>query len=77
MRRIQAFLLIVGLACVSVWSSGCGNTKTVLIPSGEPVQLAEPVRARIYANVNGEMISTDSKVEIPEGWYCLPDPGIE
>ena len=51
--------------------AGCG--RTVYVPEGAPVRLRETVRdAKVWvmgkdgAPVAGEM-------DIPEGWYCLPD----
>lgn len=43
----------------------------MLVPPGEPVRLAEPVRVFIY--VNGER--SQNRVLVPEGWFALPDPG--
>ena len=48
----------------------------MIVPAGEPVQLAETVKARVYVTVEGgtrEM--SKNRVVLPEGWYCLPDPG--
>ena len=70
---------IMALIVVNVLSSGCGTvrTRTVLVPEGEPIQLAESVMARVYVFVNGERVQGDTRVSIPEGWWCLPDPGPE
>jgi hypothetical protein len=43
-------------------------------PPGEPVQLAEPVKARIYVEVGGQRVRSENPVVLPEGWLCLPDP---
>ncbi len=46
------------------------------MPVGQPVQLAEDVKAKVYVSVEGggrEM--SKNRVSIPEGWYCLPDSG--
>jgi len=59
---------------LAVLLSGCGATRTVLIPPGEPVQLAEPVKAHIYVDVGGQRVRSESPVVLPEGWWCLPDP---
>lgn len=63
--------LPVTLISVSVLLIGCAGKRVVLVPAGEPVQLAEPVRAFIY--VDGER--SGNRVELPEGWWVLPDPG--
>jgi len=61
-------LTLVGLPGCGILS---GSTRHYLIPMGEPVQLAESVEALIY--IDG--IKSDVRVTIPEGWWCLPDPG--
>lgn len=52
----------------------CGP-RTVLIPPGEPVRLAEDVKAKVYVTVGDETIKSSNRVALPEGWYALPDPG--
>jgi len=42
----------------------------VLIPPGEPVQLAEPIEAYIY--VDG--VKSENRVMLPGGWWVLPEP---
>ena len=50
---------------------GC-QTKVILVPSGDPVMLAEPVRARVYAFDKEGKLSGPSRVTLPAGWYVLP-----
>ena len=50
---------------------GC-RTKVVLVPSGDPVLLAEPTRAKVYAFDRDGKLSGPSTVKIPAGWYALP-----
>jgi hypothetical protein len=53
-------------------SSGC-STRVVLVPSGEPVRLAEPVRAKVWViDASGNQIKSANRVTLPEGWYALP-----
>ncbi|MGB2820050.1 MAG: hypothetical protein WBF17_03655 [Phycisphaerae bacterium] len=77
MRRTRLFPLIAMLLAGSVLLSGCGliKTRTVLIPPGEPVQLAEPVKAYVYVDIGGKRERSGNRVTLPEGWWCLPDPG--
>ena len=77
MRRILPRLLIATVLVLSVFASGCGliKTRTVLIPAGEPVQLAEPVEAYVYIDVAGKRERSANRVELPEGWWCLPENG--
>lgn len=60
--------------CASVFLSGCA-TRTVLVPPGEPVRLRETLRGvKVWiADKNGREI--EGVVDLPEGWYVLPDPG--
>ena len=50
---------------------GC-QTKVILVPNGDPVMLAEPVRARVYAFDKDGKLSGPDKVNLPAGWYALP-----
>ncbi|MFY7915236.1 MAG: hypothetical protein ACOVPA_11285 [Rubrivivax sp.] len=50
---------------------GC-RTKVVLVPSGDPVLLAEPTRAKVYAFDKAGNLVGPSTVKIPAGWYALP-----
>ncbi len=49
----------------------------MLIPPGEPVQLAEPVKAHVYVTVESKRRRSDNRVTLPEGWWCLPEPDEE
>ena len=56
----------------SVCLTSC--TRTVLVPPGEPVRLAAPTKAKVWvADKDGKEVK--GSVVLPEGWYCLPDPG--
>lgn len=50
---------------------GC-QTKVVLVPSGDPVMLAKPVKASVYAFDADKKLVGPSKVTLPAGWYVLP-----
>ena len=53
-------------------SIGCA-TRVILVPDGQPVQLAEPVRAKVYAfDSAGKPVPSSNKVILPAGWYVLP-----
>ena len=60
----------------SVYLSGCG-TRTVYVPSSEPVRLRSPLKkVKVWvADKDGKEIP--GEVDIPEGYYCLPDPGAK
>ena len=50
---------------------GC-QTKVILVPNGDPVMLAEPVRARVYAFDKDKKLVGPYRVVLPAGWYVLP-----
>jgi hypothetical protein len=51
---------------------GC-QTRVILVPEGQPVMLAEPVKAKVYAfDATGKLVPSSNKVVLPAGWYALP-----
>ncbi len=51
---------------------GC-QTKVILVPDGQPVLLAESVRAKVFAfDATGNPVPSSNKVILPAGWYVLP-----
>ena len=50
---------------------GC-QTRVVLVPSGDPVMLAKPVKASVYAFDKDKKLVGPSTVTLPAGWYALP-----
>ncbi len=53
-------------------SMGCA-TRVILVPEGQPVMLAEPVRAKVYAfDSKGQLVPSSNRVTLPAGWYALP-----
>jgi hypothetical protein len=51
---------------------GCQMTKVVLVPSGDPVMLAKPVKASVYGFDSNKKLVGPSTVTLPAGWYALP-----
>jgi hypothetical protein len=66
-RLSRTIWLIALLDCL-----GCQMTKVVLVPSGDPVMLAAPVKARVYAFDKDKKLVGPSTVVLPAGWYALP-----
>ena len=50
---------------------GC-QTKVILVPSGDPVMLAKPVKASVYGFDSNKKLVGPSTVTLPAGWYVLP-----
>ena len=59
--------LAVLLTCL-----GCQQTKVILVPSGDPVMLARPTKASVYAVDADKKLVGPSRVTLPAGWYVLP-----
>ena len=51
---------------------GCQMTKVVMVPHGDPVMLAKPVKASVYAFDANKKLVGPSTVTLPAGWYVLP-----
>ena len=66
-RLSRTIWLIALLDCL-----GCQMTKVVLVPSGDPVMLAEPTRASVYGFDSNKKLVGPSTVTLPAGWYALP-----
>lgn len=63
-RSLMLLSMLQGLGC---------QTRVILVPDGQPVMLAEPVKARIYAfDSKGNLVPSSNKVTLPAGWYALP-----
>lgn len=53
-------------------SAGCAS-RVILVPHGEPVRIAEPVKARVFVlDAEGKSVKSQNRVIIPAGWYALP-----
>lgn len=75
MNRTWVSWSLVATLLLSVCGSGCVRSRTVLVPPGQPVMLAEDIEARIrYYDNEGRLIESPDRVILPEGWWCLPDP---
>ena len=66
-RPSRTIWLAVLLTCL-----GCQMTKVVLVPSGDPVMLAKPTKASVYAFDADKNLVGPSQVILPAGWYVLP-----
>ena len=67
----QRFSKMIWLAVLLI-CLGCQMTRVVLVPSGDPVMLAEPTKASVYSFDSNKKLVGPSKVVLPAGWYVLP-----
>ena len=69
--KLQSLSRMIWLLVLPIFL-GCQMTKVVLVPSGDPIMLAEPTRASVYAFDRDGKLVGPSTVKIPAGWYALP-----
>lgn len=64
------------LLATALLLAGCG-TRTVYVPGGEPVRLRETIRnAKVWVlDASGKPVA--GRMDLPDGWYCLPVPEQE
>ncbi len=72
--QILRKMALGALICASACLTGCG-TRTVYVPPGEPVRLRETIRAAKVWAADRQGVEVPAEMDLPEGWYCLPDPG--
>lgn len=72
---ILTWAAIVFAGLVLGFASGC--SRTVLVPESSPIRIGPETRARVYALDGGEWVLSENRVEIPEGWYCVPPSFVE
>lgn len=67
---LAAFLALIFAAALLL--SGC-FTRTIYVPPGKSVRLRETIRgAKIWA-LDAESKPVAGTIDLPEGWYVLPD----
>ena len=71
MAKLQSLSRMIWLA-VLLTCLGCQMTKVILVPSGDPVMLAEPTKASVYGFDSNKKLVGPSTVVLPAGWYVLP-----
>ena len=71
MAKLQSLSKMIWLAVLPIFL-GCQQTKVVLVPSGDPVMLAKPVKASVYGFDSNKKLVGPSTVTLPAGWYVLP-----
>lgn len=75
-RRVRrtwpaACVLLLAAACAM---PGC-RPRSIYVPAGEPVRLRQTVRGAKVWVLGADGRPTPGVMDLPEGWYCLPDPG--
>jgi len=72
MRKNNPILSAVFLLALMSMSVSCAS-RVIYVPHGEPVRLAESVKAKVWViDANGKSVRSNNRIIIHEGWYALP-----
>ena len=72
MRKINPILSAVFLLALMSVSVSCAS-RVIYVPHGEPVRLAQSVKAKVWViDANGKSVRSNNRIIIHEGWYALP-----
>lgn len=72
MRRSNRILNALFLIVFASMSASCAS-RVIYVPHGEPVRLAEDVKAKVWVvDASGKTVRSKNRITIHEGWYALP-----
>jgi len=72
MLRSNPILSAVFLIVCASMSVSCAS-RVIYVPHGEPVRLAEDVKAKVWVvDSSGKTVRSKNRIIIHEGWYALP-----
>ena len=72
MRKNNPILSAVCLLALMSMSVSCAS-RVIYVPHGEPVRLAESVKARVWVKgADGVSVRSKNRITLSEGWYALP-----
>jgi hypothetical protein len=70
--RNSLILSVLFLIVCASMSVSCAS-RVIYVPHGEPVRLAESVKARVWVvDASGKSVRSQNRITIHEGWYALP-----
>ena len=70
--RSNLILSVLFLIVCASMSVSCAS-RVIYVPHGEPVRLAEDVKAKIWVvDASGKTVRSKNRITIHEGWYALP-----
>jgi len=73
MRNLKMISSKLSMIALMIMSVGCGSTRVIYVKHGEPVRLAETVKARVWVlDASGKPVQSVNRIELQEGWYALP-----
>jgi hypothetical protein len=72
MRKNNPILSAVCLLALMSMSVSCAS-RVIYVPHGEPVRLAQSVKAKVWVvDSTGKTVRSNNRIIIHEGWYALP-----
>ncbi len=70
--RSSLILSVLFLIVCASMSVSCAS-RVIYVPHGEPVRLAEDVKAKVWVvDASGKSVRSQNRITIHEGWYALP-----
>ena len=70
--RNNLILSVLFLIVCASMSVSCAS-RVIYVPHGEPVRLAESVKAKVWVvDASGKSVRSQNRITIHEGWYALP-----
>lgn len=83
-KQLKQGLIVKGAIALTLSfgiTSCLSKTKVVIVPPGEPVQLAEDIEAKVYTEVEKDgktvRIKGNNRVLLRHGQWVISDPGPE
>ena len=74
--RSLKYLSRLALAFVSIFVC-VGCSRVVLVTEASPIRIGPDCRTQVYTLIDGEWRLGDNRVEIPEGWWCVPPSFVD
>ena len=75
--RLRGRIAAAGwLLLLPVLMCGC-SPRTIYVASGEPVRLRKTVKSAHVWVLDKDGKPVAGRMDLPEGWYCLPDEGAQ
>jgi hypothetical protein len=76
LTRSPKFWRRLALAFVSIFVC-VGCSRVVLVTEASPIRIGPDCRTQVYTLIDGEWRLGDNRVQISEGWYCVPPSFVD
>lgn len=76
LRSLRRTLALLALCVTLCAATSCAmGYRTIYVPDGTPVRLRQSVKGVDCWVLSSQGAWVKGRVDIPEGWYCLPVEG--